>query len=631
MNSPPRASVAIRPMGTLAVLVLFFGGSWPEPRAWGQPATPRPLAPATAPARAPGFAPGEPMVRVVGRDFYVGSEPFFFVGANLNVMHGDKVRALAEQTIAAAAGDGLRVGRIWALGEGAAGAPAWSAQEELFRVGPEGWQERAFVQLDRVLAAAARHGLRLVIVLSNAWGDYGGMPMYLRWAGQRDKHAYGYYDRFFTLPKVESWFREHLRRIVGRTNTINGLRYRDDPTILAWELQNELQGTPEAAPLRRAWIARTSRFIRQLDPKHLIVPGTIGYDLQLEREEWRRVCAMPEVAYCDQHLYPEERLLMRGASALRSALDDRVQLAHYVVGKPIVFGELGFSDRGSMQGRARKHAQLLQRVFFNGGNGALVWIYQPTLSWRRRYGILIDKRRYLPLRRTLGRWARRVARHRPRAQNPRIGPDRGSAPIGQTHGRLAGQQRLHRHWAKLAATRLQPPAGLPYPKAQTATGLERCEVLAMPVDRFHHAYFEEAGQWHQGVLVHAYGRRSGYLEYRFMGPRFRPRRLWITFRASSEYPGSTAPPEGISELRMELDHVPIGILTLDPDDGVGRRRKVSVVERGLMRAFAGGAHRLRFRVDGGPLANGVALYGRESPDNREPVDQPGPLRIVACP
>ena len=44
---------------------------------------------------------------------------------------------------------------------------------------------------------------------------------------------------------------QNLRRVVGRTNSITGVPYRDDPTIFAWEMQNEMSGTPEAAAARR--------------------------------------------------------------------------------------------------------------------------------------------------------------------------------------------------------------------------------------------------------------------------------------------------------------------------------------------------------------------------------------------
>ncbi|MCK5798218.1 MAG: cellulase family glycosylhydrolase, partial [Deltaproteobacteria bacterium] len=384
-------------------------------------------------------------------------KPFYFVGANLNVMHGPVARRRAAVTIAAAARDGLRVGRVWAFGEGPKGASAWDCEHILFRVGPRAWQEAAFVQLDRVLVAARRHGLKLILTLSNRWRDYGGIPMYLRWAGQQDRQAYGYSDRFFTSPRMQRWFLAHLRRVVGRINTLSGVAYRDDPTIMAWELQNEMAGTPEAALARRAWVVRMTRAIRRLDPRHLVVPGTLGYFLRHQRRAWIRMCKLPEVAYCDQHIYPEEHPQARGLSRLRGFIDDRVQLAHFVVGKPMVFGEFGFADRGVARIRARWHGRFLRHLFRDAGDGALVWIYQPALAWRRRYGVLVDRRPYGVLRRVLASRARTLLRGSPRLRNARLGPEKGDTLLAPTHVLERHYRPLHRRWRSSRRQDLMPP------------------------------------------------------------------------------------------------------------------------------------------------------------------------------
>ena len=548
-----------------------------------------------------------PFITVKGTRFMEGGRVFQFVGANINVMHGPEPRSRAPETIAAAARDGLRVGRVWALGEGLADSPTWTRQQYLFRAGPNGWQKEAFQQLDRVVAEAGKRGLRLIVTLSNRWKDYGGIPTYLRWAGQFDVETYGYEDRFFTDDRCKGWFSEHVRRVVGRVNSLTGVPYRDDPTILAWELQNEMNGTPEAAADRRRWFVDMARAIRAIDPNHLIVPGLIGYNLQVERANWIRMNSLPEVAFCDQHIYPEEHLRSSGVANLMRYIDDRVQLAHHVVGKPIIFGEFGFADHGPQTRRARWHGRFLNRLFFDGGDGALVWIYQPTLPWKRRFGILIDRRRYAPVRRVLARHARRVVAREATNRNPVLGPEQGTRPIAPTHAMLRRLRLPHRRW--------------------TGKGKER--VLLLAVDRFHRAWFEEAGSWDGGILVHAYGRRTGWFEYLFSGPGFRPAELELNARLSSEYPGSSAPPGGFSDVRVLVDGQEVARLRAMPDDGVGWWQRVVITDEALLRRLARGTHSLRFQVDEGPLANGVALYGREGVLNREPVDDPGPLRLVA--
>lgn len=556
-------------------------------------------------------APSRPFVRVEGTRFVAGEEPFFFVGANLNVMHGPRARGQAARTIAAAAADGLTVGRVWALGEGLASAPKRIQRRYLFRAGPEGWVEEAYLQLDRVLAEAGKRGLRLIVTLSNHWKDYGGIPMYLRWAGDVDVEAYGFEDRFFSHPLCLHWFWQHVERIVTRVNTITGVAYRDDPTIFAWELQNELHGTPEAAPWRRAWFALIARRIRGLDPNHLVVPGTLGYKLQLERSQWLTFCEQPGVSFCDQHIYPEEHLLSRGRKNLALFIADRVQLAHYVAKKPVIFGEYGFADRGSPARRAAWHRYFLQQLFRDGGNGALVWIYQPTLHWHRRFGVLVDRPRYRPVRRALAAMARRIRRTTPTPQNPALGPERGTEPIAPTHATLTRQRRPHQRW-----------------RGDAAPGGGRRWTLALPVDRFYRAHFEEAGSWDGGILVHAYGRRTGWFDYRFVGPGKVGRRLELHLRLSSEYPSASAPAHGFSRVEVLLDDTPVGTVRAVPDNGRGTWYTLQVEDPALLRRLARGIHTLRLRVSPGPEARGVAIYGRETRQNREPVENPGPPRLV---
>jgi len=236
-----------------------------------------------------------------------------------------------------------------------------------------------------------------------------------------------------------------------------------------------------------------------------------------------------------------------------------------------------------------------------------VWIYQPTLSWRRKFGVLVDRRRYQRLRAALRRQARRLARREANNRNPLLGPGQGDRHIAPTHAMLVEVRRPHRTWSKNDGRR----------------------ELRIPVERFYRAWFEEAGSWDGGILVHTYGRRTGWFEYRFTGPGFVPARLVIRARLSSEYPGRSAPPHGVSRVRVVLDGQEVAVLVVMPDDGMGKWYTVETTDAGLLRRLAKGLHVVRFQVDPGSGANGVALYGREAALNREPVEDPGPLVIVA--
>ncbi|MBC8131483.1 MAG: hypothetical protein H7X95_00770, partial [Deltaproteobacteria bacterium] len=303
-------------------------------------------APAGQPGSAGPTAAGAPLgakdsfVRVVGNQMMLGGRPFHFVGANLAIMHGPENRASAESVLAGAARDGVRVGRIWALGEGEPDAAPWIRDHFLFRAGPDGWIEAATLHLDRVIAAAGRVGVRLIITLSNSWSDYGGVPRYLRWAGRWAENVYGVTDRFYGDPNARAAFRAHATRLLQRTNHITGVPYRDDPTILAWELMNESSvSTTAGTKARRAWVVEMARMIHAQAPHQLVTPGIGGYRFERERQDWLQICRLPEVDFCDGHVYPEEVFRNRDGGLVDAVVDDYVRLAQAVAGKPFVLGE----------------------------------------------------------------------------------------------------------------------------------------------------------------------------------------------------------------------------------------------------------------------------------------------------
>src|SRR5262245_61626742 len=180
-------------------------------------------------------------VSVKGADFVENGKPFHFVGATLAVMHGEPARTHYEDIIAGAASDGLKVGRVWALGEGEPDAPPWVQKFDLFRAGPEGWLDDAYAHLDRVIVAARKHGLRLIIVLSNHNPDYGGAAAYLKWLGVDLVGVFGAQDQFYSDERARKAFAAHVERLLTRKNSIDGTPYADDPAIFAWELMNESQ------------------------------------------------------------------------------------------------------------------------------------------------------------------------------------------------------------------------------------------------------------------------------------------------------------------------------------------------------------------------------------------------------
>ncbi|MDB4964998.1 MAG: Endo,4-beta-mannosidase [Myxococcales bacterium] len=530
--------------------------------------------------------PDGAFVRAEGGRFTVGGQPFVFVGANLDVMHGAGERARVEDTLGAARADGLTVGRVWALGEGDAASPPWSRAHQLFRVAPEAWLDAGYDQLDRVLAAARARGLRLIITLSNYWDDFGGIRQYLAWAGLSTE-GFANRDRFFSDPKVRTWFRAHLLRLVERTNRITGVRYADDPTIFAWELMNESQvTTADGALARRAWIDEMATFLRSRDPQHLVTPGVMGYTTRAERAEWLAICRLPSVDYCDSHLYPETTDRVTTQARLEAYIDDRVQLARWVAKKPIVFGEFGFhTDAPAWLERPRADwfAAFLARALFDGAGGALAWIYQPWNGHARDFGIYVDRPDTDDVRAELRRFAAVAAAPAAR-ENPLLGEAHGDALFYDPY--VAEARSPHQH---------DVPGAVEIPPGAFASGR-----------------WERLGSWGAGATAHAYGAADGWFDYSFTLTRGASPTL--VARLSSEWPGSSAPADGGSDVVVSVDGVRVATLGVIADDGLGRQEHIAL---GKLHA---GRHVVRLAVEPSERAHGLCIYG----------DERAPMRIVTA-
>ena len=260
----------------------------------------------------PGF------VQTDGLRFEIDGRPFRFVGANVAVMHRDDDRARMPETLRRAAEIGIKVVRVWASGEGGPGDVKPIAdfhdwpRTHSFRRKPNEWNEEEFVFLDRVIAEAARDGLRVQLCLANWWRDTGGITQYLRWAGingaDDDKYPFGINDEkamlFYSNETARRLYREHLEKIVSRRNSVTGTAYRDDPTILGYELINEAKCLTGRWSERRTWLAEMSAYLKTLDPDHLVAPGEWAYRSAAERREWLLDHSLPNIDYCDVHNYP---------------------------------------------------------------------------------------------------------------------------------------------------------------------------------------------------------------------------------------------------------------------------------------------------------------------------------------
>jgi mannan endo-1,4-beta-mannosidase len=119
----------------------------------------------------------------------------------------------------------------------------------------------ALQHIDYAIQSARKHHIRLIIPLVDNWHYYhGGKHTFTDWRGISDE------GQFYSNPQVINDFKQYIHTLLNHKNSYNGIAYKDDPTIMAWETGNELY-----APFN--WIKTITAYLKRIDQKHLVMDG----------------------------------------------------------------------------------------------------------------------------------------------------------------------------------------------------------------------------------------------------------------------------------------------------------------------------------------------------------------------
>ncbi len=354
---------------------------------------------ARAPARSPNAAAPTPGFELQGK-------PFCFAGSN-NYYAIYKPRPMVDDLFDSAQALGLQVLRVWGMVDRGSldGTVAnadgvghkdgvyfqyWDTERgrPAYNDGPDGLE-----RLDYVLQAAAQRDLKLIVVLVNNWRAFGGMDQYLMWYG-REKH-----HEFFTAEETKQAYRDWVTHVLTRTNALTGRPYRDDPTVLAWELANEPRCKSGSAfdsedgwdqSTITGWAREMSGYVKSLAPSQLVSVGDEGF-LATGGEHWAyrgndgvdhaALTALPSVDFGTFHLYPDDWDTPAGFGERWIA--EHLELARRL-GKPTLLEEYGIKAvRGQPARRdtyERWHDALLR-----GGGAGLSWMLAGKDERGQRY------------------------------------------------------------------------------------------------------------------------------------------------------------------------------------------------------------------------------------------------------
>lgn len=240
--------------------------------------------------------------------------------------------------------------------------------------------------LDRVVDAAARHGVKLIMNLASQAGDCDdGHWKDLAWweAGYRRHYDEDGYSRT-TVPYID-WVREIVTR------------YRNSAAVGMWELVNE--GEPSNCPAgykswrcyghlvcpnhsrsalaMREFFDTVGQMVKEIDHNHLIGSGVIGgAQCGTVGPNYRYLHQSRYIDVASYHDYGAEDAAMPGDEV--NGLARRITQARSL-GKAIVVGEAGITGGSGVAGcrslnsRAQAFNRKLRAAFDAGADGYLLW------------------------------------------------------------------------------------------------------------------------------------------------------------------------------------------------------------------------------------------------------------------
>ena len=305
-------------------------------------------------------------VTVKDGQFFKGSEPYYFVGANYwygpllgarNI--GDRERLIKELDLMDSIGiDNLRI-LVGAEGgtQDFQVKPALQPEQGVYN-------EDLLDGLDFLLAEMDKRDMYAVLYLNNNWIWSGGMSAYLEWNGYGEvanpflekyswEDYFQYTQQFHTCTPCREAFKDHVRFIIGRTNAYTGKKYTDDNTIMSWQVANEPRiFTEQDREPFKDWLDEVVDLLEELDPNTLISTGAEGKASYLQEiETFKMLHSNPDIDYLTMHMWPknwqwynieDEKGSLQ--TSIKNALEytnEHLEVAKEL-NKPIVISEFGF-------------------------------------------------------------------------------------------------------------------------------------------------------------------------------------------------------------------------------------------------------------------------------------------------
>lgn len=268
---------------------------------------------------------------------------------------------------------------------------------------------------------AKEAGMHVILSFTDNWKYHGGVDQFVDWSStapprdianfsiegdarvmaagdvdlnQRSEERRVYESTrkvlFYTDPGAKQLYINHMKTILERTNTITGVCYADDTTIMSFNLINELR-CENCSRIQGVhnWITEMARTFKQLDSNHLLTIGGEGFYKSgekhskynpgaTEESDWAGETGqdfigdhtIPDIDYATLHLWAKNWAADAGDDEAvdafrRDWVNVHVEDAAAVLHKPLVLEEFGMRiiiDSKEGEGKSASSLTLEQQL-----------------------------------------------------------------------------------------------------------------------------------------------------------------------------------------------------------------------------------------------------------------------------
>lgn len=232
---------------------------------------------------------------------------------------------------------------------------------------PGVYNETVFRGLDKALQFAEQYNIRLVISLIDGRGHWGGPKEYAAFRGKTEA-------QFWTDAQLKADYKAVVSHLLNRTNFYTGVPYKNNKTIFAWQLGNEMSSGNSATTY--AWMSEMAAYVKSIDSNHLV---TSGHYVK-EEEIPAAYLSDPNIDIIDPHYYG-----YHGYSSLLAKLNEHVAIT--AGHRPMTVGEFGMDSTAAFN-------NLMDGIIAAPNvAGGLLWNYRYRASlggYTRKDGVTVD-------------------------------------------------------------------------------------------------------------------------------------------------------------------------------------------------------------------------------------------------